>query len=567
MVDLGRMFSRPTAKPYRTGNLEFDEQPYLNENGHVDFKPGDIENPHNWTNWRRWYVTICTVLLVVNATFGSSAPSGCFGSISKEFGVSEEAAGLTITLFLLGYCAGPLVFAPLSEFYGRRWIFYSTFLLYIAFNFLCAFAPNFGSLLVGRFLTGTFVSAPLSNSPGTLADLWGPVERGNAMAVFSCMVWAGPALGPVVGGFLELKKDWRWSFYVLLWLGGASAITMFTIPETFGPMILVNRARRIRKAKIPGYGNVKAPVEDDDRSLMGVYKVALTRPWIILFDPISFLCAIYMSVVYTLLYMLFSIYPIVFQQKRGWNVGVGELPLIGTAIGAFIGAIIVWFDSKHKAKKLEQGVKLKPEDRLTLGIIGGIGFPVTMFWFAWTAEYNSIHWIVPTIAGVFLAASLMLIFVAYLNYLVDSYLMYAASAIAVNTVCRSACGAAAPLFTDYMFDTLGVGGGGSLIGGVATLLAVIPFAFYKYGERIRVHSRFAPTDLEKPDDEEAQRNKKEKSTEQRPDIPLAGSKSSSTVAGYEDSETHVEKRREEQDDDVQNALGEPRDENVQFGRH
>lgn len=36
-------------------------------------------------------------------------------SISKEFNVSEEAAGLTITLFLLGYVAGPLVFAPLSE--------------------------------------------------------------------------------------------------------------------------------------------------------------------------------------------------------------------------------------------------------------------------------------------------------------------------------------------------------------------------------------------------------------------------------------------------------------------
>lgn len=36
-------------------------------------------------------------------------------SIAEWFDVSEEAAGLTITLFLLGYCAGPLIFAPLSE--------------------------------------------------------------------------------------------------------------------------------------------------------------------------------------------------------------------------------------------------------------------------------------------------------------------------------------------------------------------------------------------------------------------------------------------------------------------
>lgn len=124
-----------------------------------------------------------------------------------------------------------------------------------------------------------------------------------------------------------------------------------------------------------------------------------------------------------------------------------------------------------------------------------------MFWFAWTGEYNSVPWIVPTIAGVFLATSILLIFVAYLNYLTDTYLMYAASALAANTVARSGAGAAAPLFTQYMFDALGVGGGGSLIAGVACLLAPIPFIFYKYGGPIRERSKFAPTH-KKPADEE-----------------------------------------------------------------
>lgn len=79
--------------------------------------------------------------------------------------------------------------------------------------------------------------------------------------------------------------------------------------------------------------------------------------------------------------------------------------------------------------------------------------------------------------------------------------MYAASAIAANTVARSACGAAAPLFTDQMFTKLGIGGGGSLIGGVAVLLALIPFAFYKYGESIRVKSKFSPTGPTKVNDD------------------------------------------------------------------
>ncbi len=392
MAQIHRILSKPLNRPYRTKHLDESNPPYLNENGNVDFAPGDVENPQNWSTTRRVTVTVTAVLLVLNATFASSSPSGTLGSISKDFGVSNIAAGLTITLFLLGYCAGPLFFAPLSEFYGRRWVFYISFTLYNIFNFLCAFAPNFGGLLVGRFLTGTFVSAPLSNAPGVLVDLWDPVERGNAMAGFSTMVWIGPALGPVISGFLELKKDWHWSFYVLLMLGGFTQLLLLTIPETHAPTILISKAKRIRKLKIPGYEDVKAPAEEQDRSLMAIYKIALTRPWIILFDPISLLCAVYLAVVYTLLYMLFSIYPIVFQEKRGWNSGVGELPLIGTAVGACVGGIVVMYDTHRRAKRIERGElkleEMEPEDRLPLAMAGGIGFFIAMFWLAWSAQYK-----------------------------------------------------------------------------------------------------------------------------------------------------------------------------------
>ncbi|KAK0111172.1 hypothetical protein ONS95_001548 [Cadophora gregata] len=493
MDRIERFLSRPTAKPYRSDALEKSGEPHKNNDGLLDFSPNDIENPKNWSARRRWYITVVSVLLVVNATFASSATSGTLVGIAKHFQVSEVAAGLVITLFLLGYCFGPLFWAPLSEFYGRRWIFYISFTLYLVFNFLCAFANNFGALLVGRFLTGTMASAPLSNAPGVLADIWGPVERGNAMALFSMMTFIGPAIGPVIGGFLELKEDWRWIFYVMLWFAGVTEVLMFTIPETLPPIVLLNKARRLRKLKVPGYENIQAPIEVTDRSLIGIYKVALTRPWKILIDPISFAIAIYISVVYALLYMLFTIYPIVFQQKRGWNSGVGELPLIGTAIGAVIGGSIIFAVSAHDRKRLEAGHKGVPEDRLPVAMVGGILFPITMFWFAWSGQYNSVHWIVPTLAGVFLGTSILLIFVAYLNYLTDTYLMYAASALAANTVCRSAAGAAAPLFTQQMFNALGVGGGGSLIGGVAVLLMPIPFIFYKYGGSIRERSTFAPT--------------------------------------------------------------------------
>lgn len=529
MNAIERILSRPVAKPYRSGGIKNDDRPYLNDNGHVDFAPGDIENPKNWSTRRRWYITTAAVLMVVNATMASSSPSGTLGSISKELHVSEEAAGLVTTLFLLGYCAGPLVFAPLSEFYGRRWVFYLTFTGYLAFNFLCAFTPNFAGLLVGRFLTGTFASAPLSNGPGVLADIWGPIERGNAMALFSMMTFIGPAVGPVIAGFIELKLNWRWDFYVLLWFAGITWVLMLTVPETLPAQVLTNKARRIRAAKIAGYEDVQSPAEANDTGLLDLFKTALSRPWQILMDPIAFFVAIYISIVYALLYMLFTIYPIVFQQKRGWNSGVGELPLIGTAIGALVGGMIVFWTSHHDRKKMEAGYQRRAEDRLPLAMAGGVMFAVTMFWFAWTAEFNSIHWIVPTIAGTFLATSILLIFVAYLNYLTDTYLMFTASAMAANTITRSAMGAAAPLYTQYMFDALGVGGGGSLIGGVAVLLMPIPFIFYKYGEPIRKRSKFAPTPDKKDENHEEKKRDEEEGAGDEGDVRSISSNSESST--------------------------------------
>ncbi|KAK5097785.1 hypothetical protein LTR70_002827 [Exophiala xenobiotica] len=575
MDKLERILSRPVAKPYRSDTFNSIEKPYLNDEGHVDFFEGDIENPTNWSTGRRWYITVVAISLVLNATFASSAPSGCLEGIITEFGVGRIAAGLVMTLFLLGYCFGPLFFAPLSEFFGRRWIFYFTFIGYIVFNFLCAWAPNFGALLAGRFITGTFASAPLANSPGVVADLWGPVERGNAMALFATITFAGPGISPAIAGFLQLTMNWHWTFYVLLWLGGITLPFLFTMPETHPPTVLTNKARRIRRLKIPGYENVQSPMEASGQSLAEIYKIALTRPWIILFDPISFLIALYITTTYTLLYMLFTIYPIVFREHRGWNAGVSELPLIGNVIGACIGAGVVLLNSRSMAKRIEKGETIQPEDRLVLAMIGGIGFFVTMFWFGWTANFDSIHWIVPTIAGVFLAASIVLIFVSFMNYLTDTYLMYAASAIAANTVARSAAAAASPLFTNQMFTALGVGPAASLIGGIAALLSVVPFVFYKYGARIRKKSRFAPTPAK--EDEESQDSEKEKEKGEGGEAVRTISDSSSTSGALRSPSTVHEdeahgnasinhEKGHKRDDVPQNAFGEPRTENVNFGK-
>ncbi|KAK1237234.1 hypothetical protein MKX08_002859 [Trichoderma sp. CBMAI-0020] len=377
----------------RMGSVPNTDILVFDDDYRLKFGPGDPDNPYNYSFKRKCYITAIAISLVMNATFASSAPSGTFQGISDDLNVSVEATGLVITLFLLGYCAGPLFWAPLSEFYGRRNIFRISFSLYFAFGFLCAFTPTFAELLVGRFLTGTAASTALTNAPGVLADIWNPAQRGNAMIIFATMTFVGPALGPIVSGFLQLTKTWRWTFYV--------------------------------------------------------------------------------------------IYPIVFQQKRGWNAGDGELPLLGVVTGACLGGIALFIQKKTPHV---------PEDRLPGAMVGGIMFIVAIFWFGWTAEYNSEHWAVLTVAGTFLAMSILLIFVVFINYIVDTCTAYAASALAANTVLRSACAAASLLFTDYMFNALGVGGAASLIGAIGVLLMPMPFIFYRYGAAIRSKSKFAVKD-------------------------------------------------------------------------
>lgn len=80
-----------------------------------------------------------------------------------------------------------------------------------------------------------------------------------------------------------------------------------------------------------------------------------------------------------------------------------------------------------------------------------------------------------------------------MNYIIDCYLFYSNSAIAVNTFVRSIVGAGFPLFARQMYQNIGVDWGSSLLGFLTLVFAPVPILFYLYGEKIRQKSRWAPT--------------------------------------------------------------------------
>jgi hypothetical protein len=97
---------------------------------------------------------------------------------------------------------------------------------------------------------------------------------------------------------------------------------------------------------------------------------------------------------------------------------------------------------------------------------------------------------VPTCAGVLFGMGYLCLFMALLNYLVDAYEVFAASAMAAASLSRSSFGAVLPFATRPMYRALGVAWATSLLGFLAVALCVVPFAFLKWGSRMRANSKF-----------------------------------------------------------------------------
>jgi hypothetical protein len=199
-----------------------------------------------------------------------------------------------------------------------------------------------------------------------------------------------------------------------------------------------------------------------------------------------------MAIVYGTLYMLFGAFPIVYQEERGWSEGLGGCAFLGILVGMLLAVAYIIPENiryNKKAKKSKDG-RAAPEDRLPPSMVGSIFIPLGMFWFAWT-NYPSIHWIVSIAAGAPFGFGTCLVFYSLFNYLVDAYTIYAASALAANSVLRSVFGAAFPLFTTQMYHNLGIHWASCIPAFLALACVPFPFIFYRYGAQIRKKCKYA----------------------------------------------------------------------------
>ncbi|PPQ86304.1 hypothetical protein CVT24_006487, partial [Panaeolus cyanescens] len=359
------MFSHSPDNPHQKQSTpihptHYQGQGSLNDPYVVEWEMNDPEDPYNWDTSFKWLITAQLALSTFTVSFSSSVYSGGLQDTMRDLGISYNVAILGISLYVLGFALGPLVFASMGEasrsaavlsksllthlsfqMLGRRVVFLVTLSLYTVFQLQGALAHNLPTLLSCRLLTGIFGSSPLTNAGGAVSDIWSFRERGLASAIYATVPFLGPVIGPIVGGFVVQNPNLGWHFN--FWLMFAfSAVTLvagyFFTPETYAPVLLRHRAKKYTDASNGIIHYVSIHDRNKPKSLGQVMRTNLQRPFgtfsyfllpfpidvrpyapqiqiripplFLATEPIVLLLAIYIAIVYGTLYALFSGFPI-----------------------------------------------------------------------------------------------------------------------------------------------------------------------------------------------------------------------------------------------------------------
>ena len=183
---------------------------------------------------KKLFAVITGLLLNFTTTLSSSMPSGAIDTFGRSFHIhGKDEASLPVALFLVGYIFGPVLFGPMSEAYGRKPCFLSSFALYSVFTLACNFATSWPMLLAFRFFVGCGASAPQAVLGGMYSDIYpNLVPRGRAVMILGLTSNIGPLLGPVLAGYSSVEK-WQHMFWINLGLVGLIWPLLFFLPGTY----------------------------------------------------------------------------------------------------------------------------------------------------------------------------------------------------------------------------------------------------------------------------------------------------------------------------------------------
>lgn len=506
----GRVLSRESTQQWTSDRLQAEQEeeaarthsaviiPTRTKDGItlIDWYTTDDEaNPQNWSSGRKALVAADLFFYTFAAYASSAIYTPSEAGIMHRFNVSQTKAALGLSVYVLGYGTGPMLFSPLSEIavVGRNLPYIITFGLFVILAVPTALADSYGGLITLRLITGIMSSPALATGGATMGDMYDLLKLPYALSVWVAAAFCAPALGPLLSGFAVMNENWRWSLWIILWLSAPVWLLMFFfMPETSAGNILLRRAQRLRK--LTGDMNLKSQSEIDQgsKSFKNIAFEQLVKPIeICIKDPAVLFTNIYTSYIYGVYYSFFEVFPLVYIGIYDFNLGELGLPFLVIIVGCFIGMttyfayLYYYLEPDIKAHGLRA-----QEHRLVPALFAVTLLPAGLFWFGWTSE-KSIHWMVPTIGLTMFPIGAFILFQCIFIYLPLTYPPYAASLFAANDLCRSALAAGSILYAHPLFINLGIGKGVSLLAGLLCGGVIGVWVLYFTGAKLRARSSFA----------------------------------------------------------------------------
>jgi DHA1 family multidrug resistance protein-like MFS transporter len=494
ITDLEQQFSRASVERHVSRPIapeKLDDGTIL-----VDwYTTDDPANPQNWTFGKKAVVLSQILIYTMAVYMGSAIYSPSIGGVMQRFGVSLGSASLGLSMYVLAYGVGPLLFSPLSEIpiIGRNPPYIISYAIFVILLVPTALVDNFSGLIALRFLQGFFGSPCLATGGATLQDIYSLIKLPYAFTLWALAATCGPALGPIISGFSVQAENWRWSMWEMLWMNGPVFLVLFFfLPETSSANILLRRAQRLRK--ITGNTRIRSQSEIDQSNLTAraITIEALWRPFqLVLLDPSIAFTAVYTALVYGIFYSFFEAFPLVYNGMYGFNLGEMGLTFLSVTVGVIFSIAWYWWYIYFRVEpEIRAHGMPVPERRLIPALVVTFFVPIGLFIFAWTSRPD-IHWIASCIGIVITTIGIFLIIQCIFLYLPMVYPQYAASLFAGNDFIRSSLAAGAIHFSYPMFHNLGVDKGVTLLAGLTVGCSIGVYVLYFFGAKLRARSRFA----------------------------------------------------------------------------
>ncbi|KAI5896821.1 MFS general substrate transporter [Schizophyllum commune H4-8] len=473
-------------------------------------RPAEEEPPLPYTRRETWFI----VLIIAIAGLFSPLPANIYfpaiPTLTGVFHKSTSDLNLTVTVYLILQGISPMVWGPVSDFYGRRPTYLICFIILVMSCLGLALVPTnaFWLLLLLRCLQSAGCSSTTALGSGVIGDISHRKDRGGYYSAFNLGPQVAPVIGPILGGALAGGLGWRSIFWFLFILSSSSwSFLLCFLPETrridvasrnaftkliYTPIIpVVKRSQAvIDSARLPTTTSTTSTPK----------RTRIRNPLPLFLNPAVSLALAFTAVIYSVWYCVTATISSAFAAKYPFlteaDVGLCYLPI---GVGMFLSSAVHGriLDAEYRRMRQRWLVGRGPDE----GEKGPVGFPIErarlrliplhilvfagcVIGWGWSLEAG-VHLAAPLCLSLPIGYTFNVVLNTTMTLMIDIEHSQSSSVTACTNLARCSLAAVLTAVIDHITSAIGYGWTYVLFGGLSLLMIPLIYLEILMGPRWR----------------------------------------------------------------------------------